>query len=41
MSICAEEGQREGERKRIPSRPCTVSAESDAGLKVMNREIVT
>ena len=33
--------EREGERKRIPSRLCTVSTESDAGLKFTNREITT
>ena len=37
------QGGREGEREReiIPSRLCTVSAESDAGLELMNREIMT
>ena len=29
------EGQREGERERIPSRLPTISTEPDAGLKLM------
>ena len=33
--------ERDGERKRIPSRLCTVSTESDAGLKFTNHEIMT
>ena len=39
------EGQRgreiDRERERIPSRLCTTSTEPDAGLKLMNREIMT
>ena len=31
----------ERERERNPSRLCTVSAETDAGLELMNHEIVT
>ena len=35
-------GQRErGKRERIPSRLHTASTEPDAGLELMNREIVT
>ena len=34
-------GQREGERNRTPSRLRTVSSEPDAGLELMNREIMT
>ena len=34
-------GGAEKERKRIPSRLCTISAELDVGLKTMNREIMT
>ena len=34
------EGQRE-RRERIPKRLHAVSAEPDAGLKLMNREIMT
>ena len=34
-------GQREKERERIPSRLRTASAEPDAGLELMNREIAT
>ena len=37
----AREGQRERERETIPSRFCNVSAEPDAGLKLMKREIMT
>ena len=33
--------ERERERERIPSRLCIVSTEPDAGLKPMNREIMT
>ena len=33
--------ERERERERIPSRLCVVSAEPDAGLSLMNREIMT
>ena len=29
------------EKERIPSKPCTVSAEPDAGLKPTNREIMS
>ena len=38
-----EEGQRERERERgrIPSKLHTVSAELDAGLYLMNQEILT
>ena len=35
------EGHREKEGERIPSRLCTISAEPDTGLELMNREIVT
>ena len=35
------ERERERERERIPSRFHTVSTETDAGLKLMNREINT
>ena len=35
------EGQREREKERIPSMLCTVSAEPDAGPKLMNCEIMT
>ena len=31
----------EGRRERIPSRFCAVSTESDTGLDLMNREIMT
>ena len=34
------ERERERERERIPSRLCTVSAESDVGLELMNHEIM-
>ena len=34
-------GGAEREKERIASRLCTVSAESDAGLELTNREIVT
>ena len=34
-------GQRENGRERIPSRLHTVSAEPDAGLQLMNPEIMT
>ena len=37
----AEEGQRERGRQRIPSRLHTVSAEPDAGLDPVNREVMT
>ena len=38
----SEQGRgRERERQRIPSRLCTVSVEPDAGLKLMNCEIMT
>ena len=37
----AVEGQRERERERIPSRLCTVSAESGVGLELTDREIMT
>ena len=34
--------ERERERReRIPSRPCAVSTEPDAGLELMNCEIMT
>ena len=36
-----QERGRERGRKRISSRLCTVSAEPDAGLGPMNREITT
>ena len=32
---------RRGEAERIPSRLCTISVESDVGLKFMNGEIMT
>ena len=35
------EGQRERERERIPNRLCAVSTESNAGLDLTNREIMT
>ena len=35
------ERERERERERIPSRLCTVSAEPDVRLKLMNHEIMT
>ena len=35
------EGHRGKGRDRIPSRPCTVSAEPDTGLNLTNTEIVT
>ena len=34
-------GQKEKERERVPSRLRTVSTELDAGLELMNREIMT
>ena len=34
-------GEREGERERIPSRLCAMSAEPQAGLDLVNREIMT
>ena len=37
----AGEGQREGERERISSRPHAVSTEPDMGLDPMNHEIMT
>ena len=37
----AEEGQRERERDRIPTRLLIVSTEPDAGLDLRNREIIT
>ena len=33
--------EREREREKIPSRLCTVSAKSNAGLKLTNHEIIT
>ena len=39
MSASGRGAEREGER--IPSRLCAVSAESDAGLELTNREMVT
>ena len=41
--ICRQEKgkERERERERIPNRLRTASAESDAGLKPTNREIMT
>ena len=41
MSRGRAERERETGRERIPSKPGTVSTEPDAGLKLMNREIVT
>ena len=35
------EGQRERERKRIPSKLSVVSAQPDVGLELTNREIMT
>ena len=35
------ERERERERERISSRLCSVSTEPDAGLGLINREIVT
>ena len=35
------EGQREREQERVPSRLCTDSAEPDAGLELMNHEVMT
>ena len=37
----AGEGQRERERKRIPSRLCAVNVEYDTGLDPTNHEIMT
>ena len=37
----AEEGQRERERERIPSRLHTVSVEPNMRLKPMNCEVMT
>ena len=34
-------GQRESEKERIPSRLCTIGAEPDVGLELMNPEIMT
>ena len=39
MRVSQRGAEREGER--IPSRLCTVSTETDAGLKLMNRELDT
>ena len=33
--------ERERERKRIPSRPCAISAEPDTGLELTDCEIMT
>ena len=41
LSGRAEEGQRERGRERIPGRLCAVSAEPNAGLELMNCEIMT
>ena len=38
---CVRERGRERGRKRIPSRPHAISAEPDAGLELMNRELMT
>ena len=40
---CVSRGgaKRDGERERNPSRLCTVSRDPDAGLKLMNTEIMT
>ena len=35
------ERERERERERDPSRLCTVSSESNVGLELTNREIMT
>ena len=37
----SREGQRERERRRIPSRLRTASVEPDVGLELTNREIMT
>ena len=37
----AGEGQREGERERIPSRLYAVSGEPEAGLEFTNHELMT
>ena len=39
VRVCKTE--KEGERERIPSRLCTVSAEPDVGLNPTNQEIMT
>ena len=36
-----EERERERERERIPSRLRAASAQPDAGLELMNRELMT
>ena len=36
-----EEGQREGGRKGIPSRPHAVRSEPDVGLDLTNRKVMT
>ena len=44
MCVCMYlkgEGQREREKVRIPSRLCAVSTDPDAGLDLMNHEIMT
>ena len=41
MSIPEGEGQREREREKIPSRLCTLTAQPDAGLELMNWGIMT
>ena len=43
VCVCVNEGgaEREGERKRIPSRVLTVNAEPDVGLELTDRKILT
>ena len=41
MFTCEQGRGRERRRERIPSRLCTVSMEPDAGLELMNHEIMT
>ena len=41
MHVRVEEGQRERERDRIPSRLRAVSAEPETGLELKNHEIMT
>ena len=41
MSVSGGGAEKEGERERFSNRLCSVSAELDAGLGLMNWEIVT
>ena len=41
MQTGDEQREREGERERIPSGLHSVSAEPNAGLELMNHEIMT